>query len=184
MHRPCSPRGVIRGNRSGFNWGMQISQIFSPKQVRLRRTLIEKCRRRLPTIPHLYPRSHFHVAAVSGRPPPRTSPWPSRAEAPGPEALTWLRSPCGRFPGFAVTQPHPHAPSGRTHPSRGICFPPYRGRADGGRTHNIVPVGSGRPIGCHGPGRVGLVPDHEQRSRMCPLCFSTSSSLTITYVTG
>ena len=95
---------------SGFNWGMQISQIFCPKQLRLRRTLIEKCRRRLPTIPHLYPRAHIHVAAVSGRPPPRTSPWPPRAEAPGPEALTWLRSPCGRFPGFAVTQPHPHAP--------------------------------------------------------------------------
>ena len=84
---------------------------------------MEKYRRRLPTIPHLYPRSPVHVAADSRRPPPRTSPWLSRAQTPGPDALPWLRSPCGRFPGFSVTQQHLHAPSGRPQLPRGLCCP-------------------------------------------------------------
>ena len=84
---------------------------------------MEKYRRRLPTIPHLYPRSPVHVAADSRRPPPRTFPWLSRAQTPGPDALPWLRSPCGRFPGFSVTQQHPHAPSGRPQLPRGLCCP-------------------------------------------------------------
>ena len=179
MHRQRSPRGVTRGHRSGFNWGLPISQTFPPEHVRLRRTLIEKCRRRLTTIPLTYP------CGCGLRPPaPADIPVATTSRGPRPRGIHVAPKPMRSVPGIRSDSTTSACPSGRTHPSRGLCIPPYRGRADGGRTHNIVPVGSGRPIGCHGPGRVGLVPDHEQRSRMCPLCFSTSSSLKITYVTG
>ena len=184
MHRQRSPRGVTRGHRSGFNWGMPISQTFTPKQVRLRRTLIEKCRRCLPTIPPPLPAITDPCGCGLRPPAPADVPVATTSRGPRARGTHVAPKPMRSVPGICSDSTTSACPL-RTHPPvAGPMLPPYRGRADGGRTHNIVPVGSGRPIGCHGPGRVGLVPDHEQRTRMCPLCFSTSSSLTITYVTG
>ena len=133
--------------------------------------------------PHL-PASTYPCGCALRPPAPADIPVTTTSGGPQPRGTHVAPKPMRSVPGIRSDSTTSACPSGRTHPSRGLCFPPYRGRADGVRTHNIVPVGSGRPIGCHGPGRVGLVPDDEQRSRICPLCFSTSSSLTITYVTG
>ena len=151
---------------------MPISQTFPPKQVRLRRrTSMEKYRRRLPAIPS-FTRDHPSMWLRTPAARPRGH----------PRGHDELRPPATRHSRSDST---PSACPLRTLPPvPGAMLPPYRVRAEGVRTRSIVPVGGGRPIGCHGPGRVGLVHDHEQRSRKCALCFSTSSFLKITYVTG
>lgn len=105
---------------------------------------MEKYRRRLPAIPS-FTRDHPSMWLRTPAARPRGH----------PRGHDELRPPATRHSRSDST---PSACPLRTLPPvPGAMLPPYRVRAEGVRTRSIVPVGGGRPIGCHGR-RVGLVP--------------------------
>jgi len=164
---------------------------------------VETNRRRIPTIRHLQPRSPVYVP-VDTRRPPQDIPVATTIPARPPFGT---HVPPGLFPGLPLTRVHPHGPLRTPHPP--LAPGPHAahrisGLADGGSGLRQCKGGGGRCAGSHGRahGRAGgcpaalagwllmvwgswvvyyaRSPDHQQPSRKCPRCFSTTASVKIT----